>query len=739
MSDEDGIFSEPIPFGRYYLLERISTGGMAEIFKAKAFGVEGFERLLAVKRILGHIAENEEFIDMFIDEAKIAGQLHHPNIAQIFDLGRVEGSYFIALEYISGQDLKTLFQRNRRLEQRPKIPRIIHVVTKVCEGLAHAHGKKDSSGRDLDIVHRDISPQNVLLSYEGEVKIIDFGIAKARGRTSETEAGVLKGKFSYMSPEQVEGEEVDHRCDLFSLGIVLWEMLTRRRLFRGDSDVRTIQNIQDMKIPPPSTHNPEVNDELDAIVMKSLARPPGERFQTAREFEEALERYMRHDDLFYKSTDLAEDMRAAFSDELKMERRKLEYYRSLELEEPEGSGELSRQSGGDGPDVTWDERDVATGVFEPFDDEDADEQTQTLTEADIIEEVGEAGESGETTEPMESPARRPADEPEDSSASRSSPPLIVVAAVLLVAGVAAAVWLQPAWLDGITERLSGFSMAPSRAEITFKTENEGVDRVSIRVDDEVVYRGSLPHTHRAEAGSTEIVVSREGYESERRTQTLEAGRTYVFNAELGTPVRESPDPATTAGDQASSVGTAVVRLARDTADGARTEKSQVEPKQDRARPSDPVRKPSRNPTAGNRESTESEPQRKPKAAAKDPEPEPQPQPEEPASPEQDDEAAAKAGAQTAGGADAGTAAPGALPPSKMEADPGYLKVASRPAAKVIIDGKDTGQHTPLIGHELRPGTYSVTLKNENFGLDKTYSVTIEPGETETIINRSKGN
>ena len=178
---EPGILPNPIPFGKYYLLERINVGGMAEVYKAKAFGVEGFERLLAVKKILSSIAEDEAFINMFIDEAKISVRLNHPNIAQIFDLGMVDGSYFIAMEYIGGKDLKTIFERARRLGEKVSIPRICFLTMKICEGLAHAHAKKDDQGRDLHIVHRDVSPQNVLLSSEGEVKIIDFGIAKSQG------------------------------------------------------------------------------------------------------------------------------------------------------------------------------------------------------------------------------------------------------------------------------------------------------------------------------------------------------------------------------------------------------------------------------------------------------------------------------------------------------------------------------------------------------------------------------
>ncbi|HEY2903479.1 MAG TPA: serine/threonine-protein kinase, partial [Polyangia bacterium] len=196
---------KPIPFGKYYLLERINVGGMAEVFKAKAFGVEGFERMLAVKRILPNIAEDEEFITMFIDEAKIAVQLQHANIAQIFDLGKVDESYFIALEYVNGRDLRAIFDRARAKGEVTPIRQACYVVMQVCEGLDYAHNKRDGQGRELHLVHRDISPQNVLVGYEGEIKLIDFGIAKAAGKASKTQAGILKGKFGYMSPEQVRG------------------------------------------------------------------------------------------------------------------------------------------------------------------------------------------------------------------------------------------------------------------------------------------------------------------------------------------------------------------------------------------------------------------------------------------------------------------------------------------------------------------------------------------------------
>ena len=269
---------KPIPFGKYYLLERINVGGMAEVFKAKTFGVEGFERLLAVKRILPNIAEDEEFITMFIDEAKIAVQLQHANIAQIFDLGKVDESFFIALEYVNGRDLRSIFDRMRNKAESLPIAMACYVIMQVCEGLDYAHNKRDAQGRELHLVHRDISPQNVLIGYEGECKLIDFGIAKAAGKASKTQAGILKGKFGYMSPEQVRGLPIDRRSDIFAVGIVLYELLTGERLFIGESDFSTLEKVRNVEIQPPSSYNKKIPQELERVVLKALARDPDDRY-----------------------------------------------------------------------------------------------------------------------------------------------------------------------------------------------------------------------------------------------------------------------------------------------------------------------------------------------------------------------------------------------------------------------------------------------------------------------------
>ncbi len=365
MSAEPEVLQKPVPFGKYCLLEKISVGGMAEVFKAKQFGAEGFERLLAVKRILDSIAEDETFIEMFIDEAKIASQLNHPNIAQTFDLGKVEGSYFIALEYISGKDLRTLWEHMVDEGLEPDIFLACFVISEVCKGLQYAHFKRDAAGNELHIVHRDISPQNILISFEGEAKIIDFGIAKAQGKTNETQVGILKGKFSYMSPEQVRGLHIDHRADIFALGIVLYEMLTLQRLFLGESDFATLEKIRKVEMSPPTLYNPFIPRELEDIVLKSLAKSPDDRFRSGEELREALEVFMRNHGSLYGAKDLAASMGQQFAGDIEGERRKLDQYQSVNM------ASITAAVEAEGGAIAWGVEESDTAAFargaNPFD------------------------------------------------------------------------------------------------------------------------------------------------------------------------------------------------------------------------------------------------------------------------------------------------------------------------------------------------------------------------------------
>jgi hypothetical protein len=333
---------EPFPFGKYFLLDRINVGGMAEVWKAKTYGVEGFEKIVAIKRILPSIAEDEEFISMFIDEAKIAVQLSHASIAQVYDLGKIEDSFFIAMEYVAGKDLRAIFDRMRKRHEILPFPLTCHIVGRLCEGLDYAHRRLDGNGHELSIVHRDVSPQNVLISFEGEVKLIDFGIAKAANKVSRTRAGVLKGKFGYMSPEQVRGLPVDRRSDVFALGILLYELLTGERLFFTDSDFTTLEKVRTVDILPPRSYNPRIPEALERIVLKALAREPAERTAWASELGEELQRFGQgHEGVTQR--DLARFMKSTFAEDL--EREKVKAAEAAQFRLPVHMSPFAREKG----------------------------------------------------------------------------------------------------------------------------------------------------------------------------------------------------------------------------------------------------------------------------------------------------------------------------------------------------------------------------------------------------------
>jgi len=304
-----GRIEDGTQFGQYILKSHIATGGMAEVYKARMMGMEGFQKTVAIKRILPHLTDNDEFVTMFVDEAKLAAQLNHNNIIHIYDLGKIDRSYYIAMEYIEGRDLRSLMKECREHETTLPIPLALHITTLLASALDYAHRKRDFENRDLGLVHRDVSPQNVLISNDGDVKLCDFGIAKAASKASHTRAGALKGKLQYMSPEQAWGKDIDHRSDIFSLGLVLYEMLTGRKLFAGDSELSILEQVRNPKIQPPSEINPEVTADVEQIVMKALGTDREERYQSARDMQKELEKVMRKHGWAPDSADLAQFMK----------------------------------------------------------------------------------------------------------------------------------------------------------------------------------------------------------------------------------------------------------------------------------------------------------------------------------------------------------------------------------------------------------------------------------------------
>ncbi len=309
-------------YGKYQLLKRLAMGGMAQIYLARQRGPEGFEKLLVIKRILPHLAENGDFVRMFLDEARIAARLDHPNIVDIYDLGAQDDSFFIAMEYIHGEDLRRVWKRAERSGQLIPVPLVCRIMIEACAGLDHAHKQKDAQGKPLGIVHRDVSPQNILLTFEGRVKVVDFGIAKAADQATVTRSGVLKGKYSYMAPEQAAGQKnLDCRTDIFALGVVLYELLTGMRLFKRLTDMATLQAVADCEIAPPSQINPRVPKDLDPIVMKALTREPEDRYAEALQLQLALEDWLLSHQLPSSTAHVAAFMKELYAARLAEEAR----------------------------------------------------------------------------------------------------------------------------------------------------------------------------------------------------------------------------------------------------------------------------------------------------------------------------------------------------------------------------------------------------------------------------------
>jgi len=313
----------PEIFGKYYLLDRIAIGGMAEVFRAKTFGHSGFEKTHVIKRILGHYAQSPDFEAMFVDEAKLSVQLGHPNIVHIYDFGKIESNLFLDMEAVDGKNLKLMMRRLAEGSERMPVKVAVYIAHEMAKGLAYAHRKKDVAGAPLQIVHRDISPANILLSYEGGVKIVDFGIARAETTQPEPD-NVIKGKFQYMSPEQAAREKLDHRSDLFSAGICLWEMLTGNRLFQRESDVETVESIASGRYPLPSSYNPAVPSELDRVVLRALALDREERYPDGATLQRDLQDFLLPDTPDRIAPVLSTLIRARFAAEIADEQARLE-------------------------------------------------------------------------------------------------------------------------------------------------------------------------------------------------------------------------------------------------------------------------------------------------------------------------------------------------------------------------------------------------------------------------------
>ena len=314
----------PQKFGDYYLIEKVAVGGMAEIWRAKTIGLEGFERVVAIKFILSNYTQNPEFSSMFIEEARIASTLNHSNIVRITNFGVIDGRYYHEMEFIDGKNVRQIFQKGKDINTIFPVDSACHLISEVCKGLHYVHTKHDPfTNEPLGIIHRDVSPQNIMVSYDGETKILDWGIAKAKGKMDETRNGILKGKFGYMSPEQAEGEELDARTDVFSVGVCFYELITGERLFIADNEINTLKKIRDCNIPTPSKVNPLIDAELETIIMKSLAKYRIERYQNCYDMHEDLIKYLHKKFPSYTSIKLSRFIKELFTKEIIDERKRI--------------------------------------------------------------------------------------------------------------------------------------------------------------------------------------------------------------------------------------------------------------------------------------------------------------------------------------------------------------------------------------------------------------------------------
>ncbi len=290
---------------RYRILKQIESGGMAEVFRGEALSVEGFRKKVAIKRVLPHLAKNQKFIAMFLDEARLGARLNHANIVSVLDIGAADETFFIVMEYIDGSNLKSISESYAKQGRPLGLKESIFLCMECCRALSYAHELVDDNEQPLHIVHRDVSPPNILISRRGEVKIADFGLAKAATQLEKTDPGIVKGKFSYLSPEAASGLPVDARSDIFSLGVVLWELLAARKLFQGESDYETVKAVQVARIPPLGAYNSDIDSAFEQVLAKALAKHPDERYQSAAEFGDALADYLFNHKMKVTSVDLA--------------------------------------------------------------------------------------------------------------------------------------------------------------------------------------------------------------------------------------------------------------------------------------------------------------------------------------------------------------------------------------------------------------------------------------------------
>jgi len=420
---------------RYRIIEKIDAGGMAEIYKGVSVSLDGFEKAVAIKRILPHLTQDAKFVSMFLDEARLSMQLNHANIVQILDLGRVGDTYFMTMELVDGANLRRAMQRAIDLARPVPINVACFIAMEIAKGLAYAHEKTDGNGHSLAIIHRDVSPPNVLLSRQGEVKITDFGLAKAKSNVAVSEVDVVKGKFAYLSPEAVEGRDPDARGDIYAVGIILWELLCGRKLFSGRHDGETVELVRKGDIPKIGPARDDVDDDLERVIQRILAKNVKRRIQTCREVEQEIASYLARKGLRATSADLASFLRDLFDASVEIEVIDVVTILRHELNELARAGQVDLTVG-QAPLSSADLPVPSTAKY------DGSKLLDHMAAGDL-DDLAQDREGIGLADRLEPPApQRPATEPAPSARGKGRPgwwwPAIAIAAIAAAAAIA---WL----------------------------------------------------------------------------------------------------------------------------------------------------------------------------------------------------------------------------------------------------------------------------------------------------------
>jgi len=668
---------EPEPFGKYFLLDRVAIGGMAEIFRARTYGHGGFEKELVIKRILQHLTDDSEFVTMFIEEAKLTVQLQHPNIVQVYDFGKIRENYFLAMEGVYGKDLKTISQKVADKRQQLPLQFAAYMAHEAAKGLYYAHNKKDEKGLDINIVHRDISPTNVIVGFDGQVKLLDFGIAKAESSAIRDTEGVLKGKFEYMSPEQAQGKIVDHRSDIFSLGICLWEMITARRLFKSEKKLETLERIRNCDIPQVRVVNPEVPVSLEHIVNKALGKEPRERYQDAEQMRHELEEYLKPAGINELTLDVQDWMQDLFILEMEQERLRLEAAREQAAALASMEDNLDLDAG-----LEYDDDDDLGLDFDSEDDLDTIESEDD--EDDVVSQPAAAPTT--TAPPVEEPKRK-------------IPGLLWVGLVLfIVGGLGGGVALIAVMTAGETPEPvtdTDTDVGPQFGILDLKIEPaEAADGATILLNQQTI---EVPFNELKPDTDYKLVVKKEGFVSFEDAFKVAAGERYRMKAQLQ-PVKDEPvtgtveaptpkEPTTPREEKPAIIWRSTPSGASVSVDG-------------RTIGTTPYRWQSG--SAGRSYQ---------------------------ATMSKDGYEDGSTSATFPGSGSVTAKATLAKLPDKTS--PGYLTINARPWAEVYVDGVKVG-NTPIGRHEVTPGSHTVRLVCPPLDAERTISVTVGAGETKPV-------